>query len=235
VNLIKEKEKLYNSNIGGNKSKEFQNINFNNPIKSKIKFKNKKNEKYEISNKQEDNNISNSHLNIESNNSYLLNNSSENSYDKIKEQLEKKTILYERLKSTKQFEDKEMMLIKESSSIDFDMKRIEEKDNRKKLKLENFNLKNEEIYDSSRNLANVIKAENEFLDNNFFSNSKFSNNLTHAKQSYDKVLTQDEKKALIQVKIEETDYKSKLELLKRKKNIEREERIERIKKMKTGE
>jgi hypothetical protein len=52
------------------------------------------------------------------------------------------------------------------------------------------------------------------------------------KQSYDKVLTSSEKVALTQVVDEEKEYKDKIEFLKRKKERDREDRLERIKKMK---
>jgi hypothetical protein len=52
------------------------------------------------------------------------------------------------------------------------------------------------------------------------------------KQSYDNVLSHSEKVALEVVKDEEKGYKDKIEFLRRKKEREREERLERIKKMK---
>jgi len=77
------------------------------------------------------------------------------------------------------------------------------------------------------------------VDTRFVSNSSISLNVSlglnintsNVKQSYDKKLSEIEKQALESTIIEEKDYKCKLELLKRKKNLEREERLERIKKM----
>jgi hypothetical protein len=209
---------LYNPNTTGKISKE---IIYKNPIKSKINFKNK----------NENNNIRDGYIKDENFSQSLSNNidepSPDNDYNKSREQLERKTQLYEKLKSTKIIDDKDLILLKESCSIDFDMKRLEEKEKLKKII--NDKPDEEEFYDSGHQLSNIIKAENEFIMNQF---SQSSSSKTHVKQSYDKVLTLDEKKALSKVKEEEGEYKNKLELLKRKKNIEREERIERIKKMK---
>ena len=199
VNLVKEKEKLL---FNSNKSREIQ---FNNPTKSKIKFKNQKEEINTDNNKKpkyEEIIIENSNI----------------SYEKIKEQLEKKQVLYDKLKSKTKFEDKEMVLIKESSLVDFDAKRKEEKEktlNKNKL----FDTNSELTYDETELYIPEENIKERVI----------------VKQSYDKILSFDEKKALSEIKEEEADYKNKIELLRRKKNIEREERLERIKKMRTGD
>ena len=51
------------------------------------------------------------------------------------------------------------------------------------------------------------------------------------KQSYDKILSFNEKEAMIEILDEEKEYKDKLNFLKNKKEREREERIDRIKKL----
>ena len=219
LNLLKEKEKLlYNPNSTGKFSKE---IIYKNPLKSKINFKNK-NDNFSADHTEDKNLMPSSSNNFNQA-------SQDNDYLKSREQLERKTHLYEKLRSTKIVDDKDLIILKESSSIDFDLKRIEDKEKMKK------NIKEksgeEKFYDSGRELSNTINAENDYIMNQFSQSSASS----HVKQSYDKVLTFEEKMALSQVKEEEEDYKNKLELLKRKKNIEREERIERIKKMKLND
>jgi hypothetical protein len=176
----------------------------NNIKKSKINFKSNKEDKEEMVN------FSNS-INLQLKEDGVHNTVD---YEKIKEQLGKKELIYEKLKSSKNKDlSEEYTLLKESILVDFDFKKIEEKQkggNKSKFK---------------------VKEENQNIDD---VNLEHLDNIQRVtvKQSYDKVLTEKEKEALETIIEEEKDYKKKLELLKRKKNIDREERLERIKKMK---
>ena len=118
------------------------------------------------------------------------------------------------------------MSFKESSLIDFDYKRIEEKI---KIKTNMIQFKQEKsinTFDKDSSVNNELTNQN----NLFYFNQSRPKVLV--KQSYDKLLTESEKAALESIIEEETDYKMKIELLKKKKNLVREERLERIKKMK---
>jgi hypothetical protein len=148
----------------------------------------------------------------------IINQDEENLEVDFKEQLNKKQKIYEALSSKNknfdvvEIDENNYQNLKEISLVDFDFKKIEEK------------IKNKSFKDKS-----IIKIYDNLKPDNF------DKERTIVKQSYDKKLTNDEKQALDSIIKEEKDYKLKLEILKRKKNLEREERIEKIKKMSIGE
>lgn len=130
--------------------------------------------------------------------------------DFIKEQLLRKEKIYKKMQNDP-YEDEEI-LKPENLLVDFEMKKINEKKLNKTSKVEQD--------------TNIVK-EDKFTDEKTNGKEKVL-----VKQSYDKGLTKDEKTALENIIEEEKEYRSKLELLKKKKNLEREERIERLKRMK---
>ena len=150
-------------------------------------------------------------------------------YEKIKDNLEKKEKIYQKLKNsnTKELENDETLIsIKESSLIDFDYKRIEEKRKNKT----NMTESKQEKFINTFDQDSLLKDELAIQNNLFEFNQNRQKVLV--KQSYDKLLTETEKAALKSIREEETDYKTKIEFLRKKKNLDREERLERIKKMK---
>jgi hypothetical protein len=150
-------------------------------------------------------------------------------FEKIKDNLTKKEIIYQKLKNCKPEElenDETLMSIKESSLIDFDYKRIEEKIKNKTNMIQFKQEKSINTFDKDSSVNNELTNQNNLFD---FNQSRPK---VLVKQSYDKLLTESEKAALESIVEEETDYKMKIELLKKKKNLVREERLERIKKMK---
>jgi hypothetical protein len=76
-----------------------------------------------------------------------------------------------------------------------------------------------------------IKHKSRITDEDQFDISDLNEKI-YVKQSYDKKLTTQEKQARNEIVDEEKEYKNKIEMLRKKKEREREERLERIKKMK---
>ena len=213
INLLKEKEKLKRNEENKHK------LHFTNrdTIKSKLNFKNQR----EIRDYEE------RHLHNPPKLEEKVEECSD--YEKIKDNLEKKEKIYHKLKNSnpKELEnDETLSSIKESSLIDFDYKRIEEKRKTKTNMTESKQEKSINTFDKD----SLVKNELDIQNNLFEFNQNRQKVLV--KQSYDKLLTETEKAALESIREEETDYKMKIEFLRKKKNLEREERLERIKKMK---
>ena len=118
------------------------------------------------------------------------------------------------------------MLLNENLLIDFEEKRIENRNNRqieiKPKRKTKFDIGPIEPIDFK-------KDEEE--KNNFDYNTSFVdlNERLKVKQSYDKKLTEVEKDNLEKVIAEEKDFKEKMNYMKRKKELDRLERLERIK------
>ncbi len=216
VNLLKEKQKL-NKNEIGIKNKEKSGFRFKNQIK-----KEEKEEEQEV---------------IETDNNVM--------YDKIKEKLEKKQDIYDKLKTL----DKDADILNCSDEENIPMKNMKEKfliyfESDKDGTSDLFNKRGKYFQKERFNFNNNFKIENYSNSNRALNNNDYIHdselnesymNIEHApkvKQSYDKVLSEAEKDALNIVKYEENEYKKNLEFLRKKKNKEREERLERIKKMK---
>jgi len=122
--------------------------------------------------------------------------------------------------------NKSEMLLNENLLIDFEEKRIENRNNRqieiKPKRKTKFDIGPIEPIDFK-------KDEEE--KNNFDYNTSFVdlNERLKVKQSYDKKLTEVEKDNLEKVIAEEKDFKEKMNYMKRKKELDRLERLERIK------
>lgn len=131
-------------------------------------------------------------------------------YERIQQNLSKKQNIYEKLakNGVKDLNEHNESDIKLNSLVDFDMKKIQKE---KITQLEYTNPNDQNVFDFESGHISIKKS---------------------VKQSYDKILSGSEKKALETTIQEENEYKRNLLMLKRKKDQEREDRIERIKKMK---
>ena len=122
----------------------------------------------------------------------------------IERQLKKKQKLYECFsKSINKLNGKEEQALLINSSIDFDQKKLDQS--------------SKYIIDSAINLE-------DYLDIEFKSQEKVL-----VKQQYEKILTDEVKSALKEIKEEEKHYVDNITLLKKKKLAEREERISKLK------
>ncbi len=269
ANLLKEKQKL-NKNEIGIKLKEKSGFRFK--LKNEKEIENQiENEKHKNSNKEYKDSYKDAYkdaykdykgynsINSNYTNNGLTaakefnNNNDDNDvlYERIKEKLEKKQHIYEKLKSCDK--DAEIINFSDEENINIPMKNMTEKFlfeiESDKYSQSNFILKHKKEINGNnlQSHKNTIKQDftgetetksqinnSQIYSSDGESKDYFSNIavVPKVKQSYDKVLSEGEKKALNLIKSEENEYKKNLEFLRKKKNKEREERLERIKKMK---